>query len=209
MSMLYLWHPTLLNKGSAVQFILTRGDSDQIGKGSKRFISALVDAIGTSSAPERWSVQSYRCNYYSEYWEEGDWESRWDFVWRVRVQLESPVNRVKLKMDYVGIDEIDDPSPNAEAYKRPPFRCLTVARFSSEKSARAAESHILKAQELGEARRATGAKASKTDVLRIDARQFHLHAELGSGDQSFFDSKYVAAVLSELSSQGGVIHAGS
>ena len=52
MSMLYVWNPTLLDEGRTLQVMITRGDSDQVGKGSTAFLTAIVTAVGAKATPK-------------------------------------------------------------------------------------------------------------------------------------------------------------
>lgn len=207
MSMLYLWHPAVSETGKEVDLILTRGDSDQVGGGSERFVNALLGILRVEATAQKWSLRSFRCNYYSEYWMEEGWESKWDFVWRMTLHFREPVAVQALNSGYLGIDEIDDYSPLVESYKYEPFGCLAVAAFLSQQQAVAAATRLMEDGDLKEARRAVGAPAPMSQVVGIGAGKFQLRAVLGSGDEAFFKSQYPELVLSLLERGGGVIHA--
>jgi|GEM_PF-2608119 len=167
MSMLYIRQPGLSKDGKELHIILTRGDSDQIGQASERFVRALLSTLGitfhpplpqTSPLPLRegargwgsvprpttWIVKPYRCNYYSEYWKEGGWESRWDFVWRLSLKFDAPVKAKPLENGYAGTDDIDDYSPAVGAHLHPPFQCLAIASFPTERQANTAAGLVAK-----------------------------------------------------------------
>lgn len=208
MSMLYLWHPAVSEEGRKLDLILTRGDSDQIGGGAERFVSAVTNALGISVPPLKWSVRPFRCNFYSEYWMEDGWESKWSFVWRMTVHFREPVAVETLQSGYLGLDEIDDYSPMMESYKFEPFACLVIAAFLSGNKAQAAATKIAEDRDLLEARRGAGTQAPAVEVVQVDG-DFHLRAVIGSGDASFFTGSYPALVVSLLEKSGGVIHAES
>lgn len=206
MSMLYLWHPSVSGDGNVLDFILTRGDSDQIGGGSDRFVSALTAALEITTIPLKWSIKPYRCNFYSEYWSEGGWESRWDFIWRVTVHFKAQVAVQPLKQGYLGIDDIDDYSPLVESYKFEPFSCLVAGSFTSEEKTRETARRIASDKELAAARKGAAAPDPVIQVVRVDEKAFHLRAAIGSGDASFFQGEYPELVLSFLESAGAVTH---
>lgn len=208
MSMLYLWHPAVSEDGKGLDLILTRGDSDQIGGGAERFVSAVVRTLGISVPPEKWSIRPFRCNFYGEYWMEDGWESKWSFVWRMTVRFREPVAVEAPKLGYLGIDDIDDYSPLIESYKYEPFACLAIAAFVSEKKAQAAAAKIVEDRDLKEARRSAGTQNPVVEVVRVDG-DFHLRAVIGSGDEALFAGPYPALVVSLLEKSGGIIHAES
>lgn len=209
MSMLYLWHPAVSDKGTEVDLILTRGDSDQVGGGSDRFINDVLGALKVSVPVQKWSIRSYRCNYYGEYWMEDGWESKWDFVWRMTLHFKEPVAVEPLQLGYLGIDHIDDYSPLVESYRYEPFGCLVVAAFLSKQQAEAAAVKLAEDRDLLEARHAAGAPSPSVDVMRIGDGKFQLRAVLGAGDQTFFKSTYPQLVVSLLERSGGATHAES
>ncbi len=207
MSMLYVWNPWLSDDKSQLELVLTRGDSDRVGAGSKRFVAGIARAVGVSAEPQRWSVQSYRCNYYSEYWQENGWESKWDYIWRLCVHFAGPVSPPTLMRTYVGTDEIDDYSAQLESYKQPPFKCLVVGAFHTEKQARSAAGKIADDKEIHEAGRKVSAPEPVIDVYRLAAGGFQLRAEIGAGDEGFFTGGYPDRVVSMLEASGGMTHA--
>lgn len=209
MSMLYLWHPAVSEKGTEVDLILTRGDSDQVGGGSDRFINDVLSVLKVSVPVRKWSIRSYRCNYYGEYWMEDGWESKWDFVWRVTLHFKEPVAVEPLQLGYLGIDHIDDYSPLVESYRYEPFGCLVVAAFPSQQQAEAAAVKLTEDRDLLEARHAAGAPSPAVEVARIGEDKFQLRAVLGAGDQTFFKSPYPQLVVSLLERSGGATHAES
>ncbi|HBA90028.1 MAG TPA: hypothetical protein DCZ75_19135 [Geobacter sp.] len=207
MSMLYLWHPAVSADGKVLDLILTRGDSDQIGGGADRFVGSVLDAIDISTPANKWSIKPYRCNFYSEYWMEEGWDSKWDFVWRMSVHFKESVAVEPLKLGYVGLDMIDDYSPLVESYKVEPFACLAVATFSSENQAQSAARKIAEDRELVEVRHAVKAPAPVTEVLRISGKEFEIRAEIGKGDRRFFEGAYPDMVVAMLEAGGGNVHA--
>ncbi|QWV95096.1 hypothetical protein KP004_07940 [Geomonas oryzisoli] len=207
MSMLYLWHPSVGADGTVVDFILTRGDSDQVGGGSERFVSALIAALDLGAEPLKWGIKPYRCNYYSEYWEDKGWASKWDFVWRVTLHFRVQVAIEPLKLGYLGINDIDDYSPEVESYKFEPFSCLAVAVFDSEHKARETARRLITDKELTAKRKEVLAPDPVVQVVRVNNGEYHVRAALGSGDETFFRSDYPEMVLSFLQASGGVIHA--
>lgn len=207
MSMLYLWHPAVGADGKVLDLILTRGDSDQVGGGAERFVGAILEALDISVPAHKWSIKSYRCNYYSEYWMENGWDSKWDFVWRMAVHFKDPVSVRPLKMGYLGLDMIDDYSPLVESYKVEPFACLVAAMFSSEKQAQSAARKIVEDRELSEARHAAKAPDPVTEVVRVSGKEFQVRAVIGKGDRRFFEGAYPDMVVAMLETGGGVVHA--
>lgn len=206
MSMLYLRHPAVGNDGTVLDLILTRGDSDQVGGGSERFVNAVSSRLGIKAQPRKWSIRPFRSNFYGEYWMEEGWEPKWDFVWRMTVHFRTAVSVEPLKLGYLGLDEIDDYSPFMESYKFEPFACLAIAAFLSEPKAEAAARRVVEDRDLLEARRAVGVQSPAVDVLRV-GDDFHLRAVLGSGEKPFFTSNYPGMVLSMLEKTGGIVHA--
>ncbi|MBU5612522.1 hypothetical protein [Geomonas azotofigens] len=209
MSMLYLRHPSVSADGTVVDFILTRGDSDQVGGGSERFIGALIGALDIGAEPLKWGIKPYRCNYYSEYWDEEGWESTWDFVWRVTIHFRVQVAIKPFKLGYLGINDIDDYSPEVESYKFEPFSCLAVGVFDAENKAKETARRVINDKELTAARKEVSAPDPVVQVVRVGNGEFHLRAALGSGDERFFRGEYPEMVLSFLQSSGAVIHAQS
>jgi hypothetical protein len=207
MSMLYIWNPCLSDDKTELELILTRGDSDQVGNGSKEFVTSLVKSVGMLSLPQRWSIQSYRCNFYSEYWQEKDWKSKWDFVWRLSAHFDKPTHPPTLKKSYIGTDEIDDYSPEVESYKEPPFKCLVVAQYTTDKQAHIAARRISEDREISVCRNAVGAPDPVIHVLRFSAKQFQVRADIGGGDEPFFKSDYPDSIVSMLEASGGITHA--
>lgn len=207
MSMLYLRHPAVTEDGKGLDIILTRGDSDQIGGGSERFVAAVLDALHVTAEPQKWAIRSYRCNYYSEYWQEKGWDSKWDFVWRMAVHFKSEIAIEPLKLGYLGINDIDDYSPLVESYKVEPFGCLVAATYSSEKQAQSAARKISEDTELTEARHAAKAPEPVTVVERVSGREFQVRCILGKGDRRFFEGPYPDMVVNMLESGGGRVHA--
>jgi len=207
MSMLYIWNPCLNEDKTRLELIITRGDSDQVGNGSKEFVASLVKGMGLSFLPQRWSIQSYRCNFYSEYWQEEGWKSKWDFVWRLTAHFDRPVNPPDLKAPYLETDETDDYSPLVESYKQPPYQCLVIAQYLSQKQVEAAASKMVGDREIEAARRAVGAPAPVIDLLRLNARQFQLRAVIGAGGEEFFLSDYPARMVAMLAAGGAITHA--
>ncbi|QWV99062.1 hypothetical protein KP005_07195 [Geomonas nitrogeniifigens] len=207
MSMLYLWHPSVSADGTVVDFILTRGDSDQVGGGSERFVGALIGALDLGAEPLKWGIKPYRCNYYSEYWEEEGWQSRWDFVWRVTLHFRVQVAVEPIKLGYLGISDIDDYSPEVESYKFEPYSCLAVAVFDSENRAKDTARRLITDKELTAARKEVPAPDPVVQVVREQNGEFHVRASLGSGDETFFRGAYPDTVLTFLQASGGVIHA--
>ena len=208
MSMLYLWNPTLLDEGRTLQVMITRGDSDQVANGSTAFLAAILKAVGVKTASKGSTIEQFRCNYYSEYWEEPGWESRWDIVWRCRVKLAAAVAGVKIAGDYVGIDEIDEYSPDLDARKKAPYPGLVVAEFPSEKAAADAAAAIAGDPHLMEAR--TAPKTTpKSSVFKVAAKRFHLHLSLGSLNVASFeaDDSYANAVVERCEELGARVHA--
>ena len=206
MSMLYLWHPSVSGDGKVLDCVLTRGDSDQVGGGSERFVSALASTMEIGTIPLKWSIKPYRCNFYSEYWSEGGWESRWDFIWRVTVHFKAQVAVRPVKLGYLGIDDIDDYSPLVESYKFEPFSCLVAGSFTSEEKARETARRLANDKELVTARKGAAAPDPVIQVVRVDEKAFHLRAALGSGDASFFKGEYPELALSFLEAAGAVTH---
>lgn len=207
MSMLYLWHPSVSADGTVVDLIITRGDSDQVGGGSERFVAALTAALNINAAPWKWAIKSYRCNYYSEYWEEEGLDSKWDFIWRATLHFKAQVAVTPLKLGYLGINDIDDYSPLVESYKFEPFACLAAGVFKSEEKAKETARRLINDKELGAARKEAAAPDPVVQVVRVNPKEFHLRAVLGSGDESFFTGGYPDMVLSFLETSGAVIHA--
>ncbi|WP_224982597.1 hypothetical protein [Geomonas agri] len=207
MSMLYLWHPSVGADGTVVDFILTRGDSDQVGGGSERFVSALMGVLDIRAELLKWGIKPYLCNYYSEYWDEDGRESKWDFVWRVTIHFRVQVAIQPLKLGYLGIDYIDDYSPEVESYKFEPFSCLAVGVFNSEHMAKEIARRVITDKELTAARKVVPAPDPVVQVVRVNQGAFHLRAALGSGDDKFFLGSYPEMVLSFLQASGAVIHA--
>jgi len=206
MSMLYVWHPTIVGDGDVVQAMITRGDSDQVGEGSKQFVESLLQAVGVSAAAKTWKIESFRSNFYSEYWQEGDWQSRWDFVWRCRIKVQEPVAKLK-NLHYLGIDEIDDPSARAEEYKKPPYRCLVIAQLASER--RAGEvAELISGSEVPAGKKGAKGKPPKPEIFRITGRKFHLHVDLGSGGEAFFSAaeSYPETIAALCEKHGALIH---
>ena len=208
MSMLYLWHPAVSADGTVLDMILTRGDSDQVGGGADRFVGATLRTLDIPVPAEKWSIRPFRCNFYSEYWTQGDWKSQWDFVWRMTLHFKRPVTVEPLQQGYLGIDDIDDYSPLVESYKYEPFACLVVAAFPSQQQAEAAAGRIAEDRDLREARQIAAAPDPATEVLRVGG-DFHLRGVLGGGDDNFFKGDYPKMVVSLLEKSGGVIHAES
>jgi hypothetical protein len=106
------------------------------------------------------------------------------------------VKRLKPPADYVGIDQIDDYSRDAEARKGTPYSALVVAQFGIEKAATAAAAKIR-----------TG--VTKSSVLNIASKQFHLHLEFGPLRVAAFedaDSPPNKAVA-QCEALGGRVHA--
>lgn len=208
MSMLYLWHPAVGNDGTMLDLIITRGDSDQVGGGSERFVTAVAKSLGIEATPEKWSIRPFRCNFYSEYWTEEGWTSKWDFVWRMTVYFREQVSVEPLKAGYRGLDEIDDYSPLGESYRFEPFSCLLVATFLSLEQARLAAAKLAEDRDLQEARRPVHAPQPAADILAVGA-EFHLRAMLGSGDRPFFEGGYPDMALNLMERSGGIVHAES
>lgn len=206
MSMIYLWHPSVGGDGTVLDLILTRGDSDQIGGGSERFISAVTNDLGITAMPVKWAIKPYRCNFYSEYWMEEGWKSKWDLIWRVTVHFKSPVSVQPLKMGYKGIDDIDDYSPLVESYKYEPIGCLVVGVFASEEKAKAVARNILTDGDLAAARSAAAAPDPLVQVVRVKPEEFHLRAAIGSGEKEFFTGDYPVMVISLLEASGAITH---
>jgi hypothetical protein len=207
MSMLYLWHPSVSADGTVVDLILTRGDSDQIGGGSDRFVTALAGALDITALPQKWSIKPYRCNYYSEYWDEEGWDSKWDFIWRATIHFKAQVAVTPLKLGYIGIDVIDDYSPLVESYKFEPFACLAAGVLEAEDKARETARRLINDKELTAARKAASAPDPVVQVVRVNPKQFHVRAAIGSGNASFFQEGYPDMVISFLETSGAVIHA--
>ncbi len=208
MSMLYLWHPAVIKDGTVLDMIITRGDSDQVGGGSERFVSAVLNALDVTAQAEKWSIRPFRCNFYGEYWMEDDWKSKWDFVWRMTVHFKEAVTVEPLKLGYQGIDDIDDYSPLMESYRYEPYACLVVAAFLSEQQAKGAAGKIVEDRDLREARHVAGAPEPVPEVVPAGG-DFHLRAVIGSGEDSFFKGDYPKLVVSLLEKSGGVVHAES
>lgn len=206
MSMLYLWHPSVSADGTVVDFILTRGDSDQVAGGSARFVKALAGALEIGAEPIKWAIKSYRCNFYSEYGEEDGWESKWDFVWRATFHFKAQVAVKTPVAGYLGIDQIDDYSPQVESYKFEPFSCLAVGTFPTEDKAKETARRVIRDKELAAARKAVSAPDPVVQVVRVKEREFHLRGSLGSGDEKFFQGPYPELVLSFLQASGAKIH---
>ena len=206
MSMLYLWHPSVSADGTVLDLILTRGDSDQVGGGSERFISHLAGTLDISAVPQKWAIKSCRCNYYSANREEQGWDSRWGFIWRVTIHFKAQVAVMPLKLGYLGIDEIDDYSPLVDSYKYEPFACLAIGAFAAEDKAKATARRVINDKELTAARKGASAPDPIVQVVRVNSERFHVRAALGSGDQSFFQGGYPDMVLSFLETSGAVIH---
>lgn len=205
MSMLYIWHPTIIKTGNLVQLMITRGDSDQVGKGSKAFAQSLLHIAGISAEPKTWKIESFRCNFYSEYWQDDDWQSRWDFVWRCRIETSEPATKVKAAT-YVGIDEIDEHSPQVDRYKMPPYRGLVIAEFTSETRAKAADDAIRSDVPASKKKQGKGHSTSSA-IFKIAAKKFHLHIDVGSGDEAFFSKNaYPEKVVELCEEHGGLIH---
>ena len=209
MSMLYLWHPAVSETGLELDLILTRGDSDQIGGGADRFVAAVLGALEIATPPVKWSIKPHRCNFYSEYWREDGWQSRWDYVWRMTVHFKTEVALEPLKLGYLGIDDIDDYSPLVESYKYEPFACLAVAVFASEEKAQGAALRMTDDREIEAERQAAGAPPPVLQVVRVATREDHLRAAIGSGGEEFFTGDYPAMVVSMLEKSGGITHAES
>lgn len=207
MSMLYLWQPVLSEDGKKLEIMLTRGDSDQIGDGSERFVASVLNSLGVSASPESRTVTPYRCNFYSEYWMKNGWEYQWDFVWSLSVRFDRPVAPETLQLGYLGTDDIDDYSPRVARYRHPPFHYLAVGRFPTQKRAQAAADRILADREIVSARRAIGAPEPLVEVLRVADGEFQVQAAIGEGDVGFFRSGYPGTILSMLEVSGGRIHA--
>lgn len=162
MSMLYVWHPVVLDDGHTLQVMITRGDSDQVGNGSPAFLAAILKAFGVTGIAKSGAVEFFRSNFYSEYWEEPGWESKWDVVWRCRITLAGKPT-IKKKAAYVGIDEIDEYAEVIETRKKGPFACLAVAEFSTEKAA-------------------TSVPDAAGTVFKVAPKRIHLHVEVGTAD---------------------------
>lgn len=209
MSMLYVWNPTLLDEGRTLQVMITRGDSDQVGKGSSAFLTAILTAVGAKATPKGARIERCRCNYYSEHWEEPGWESRWDLVWRCRIRLAAPLVRFKSATDYVGIDAIDEYNPTADSQESARFQCLAVAEFTTEKAAANAAAAIAKDPDVSARRRTTKGSALKSDTFKIAPKRFHLHIELGSVDVSAVEKSdaHANVVVEKLEALGGSVHA--
>ena len=206
MSMLYLWHPVLSKDKRTVRLVLTRGDSDRIGQGCRRFIDVLLSLVGVSGEPGAWNIASARCNYYGEYWQETSWESRWDLVWRVEIGLASSATRLEFKQPYIGLDEIDDLPAAPDAHAKPMIRFVASVIFSREKDARAAVGQLIHASELPDAGRPAAAPAPAVNLLEIGSHLIKLDADLGSGDEAFVASGYPDAMVASLARSGGRIH---
>lgn len=204
MSMLYTWDPAVGGDGKRVDIILTRGDADQIGPGSKEFVATVLRAWSITASPRRTNINAYRCNFYSEYWKDGGWENEWDFVWRLSAHFPSNITLKKRPLHYVGIDRVDDYSVTMEAYKHPPFAGLIVAEFAAEKAALAAAAEISSDKEL----RALGAPshAPADAVFRLGGKRFQVRAEVGSGGGDVFGGAVLKRLLARLAAQGGKMH---
>lgn len=207
MSMLYLWHPAVGASGTELDLIITRGDSDQVGGGSDRFVGAVLNALKIREPAEKWSIKANRCNFYGEYWREEGWRSQWDFAWRMEVRFKNPVEVKPLPTGYLGLMEIDDYSPLAESYKYEPYACLVVAAFASQERANLAAGKLAGDKEIEAARHEAAAPEPQIKVLQVASREFHLRAAIGSGDEPFFTGGYPALVLSMLEAAGGATHA--
>lgn len=209
MNKLYLWHPSVGGDGTVLDLIITRGNSDQVGGGSERFVSAITEALGIAAMPLKWSVKPYRCNFYSKYWNEEAWDSRWDFVWRLTCHFAAPVSVQPLKAGHLGTEEIDDYSPLVESYKYEPFACLAIGVFPSEEKAKAVARKMLTDGEMAAARQEAAAPDPVLQVVRVKSDEFHLRAAIGSGEASFFLGGYPSTVLSLLEASGARMHAES
>ena len=209
MSMLYLWNPATSGDGKSLEVIITRGDSDQVGGGSERFVGAILKTLGIVHLPGSWSITPYRCNFYSEYAQEGGWDFRWDFVWRLAARFSQPVAPKTFKRGYLGTNDIDDYSAQVGAYRCPPFNCLVVGAFATQQMAVTAAEKIVSDRELAAAGRALAAPEPSLDILRVAAGEFHLRTVVGTGDQAFFESNYPGSILTLLAANGGRIHAES
>lgn len=207
MAKLYLWHPAVSTSGTELDLILTRGDSDQVGGGSDRFVDAVLKALGIENEAAKWSIKPNRCNFYGDYRREEGWRSQWDFAWRMEAHFKSPVAVKPLPAGCLGLMEIDDYSPLVESYKYEPYACLVIGAFNSEEKASSAAEKLAGDKEIQAARHAAAAPEPQVKLFQVAPKEFHLRAAIGSGDESFFTGVYPALVLSMLEAAGGTTHA--
>lgn len=202
MNMLYLWHARIMEDASRCRFMITRGDSNQVSKGSQRFIAEALQALGIDAEPTRWTIETARSNYFGDYSDESEWESRWDLVWRVTVDCASIVRIKDLDAEYIGVDLIDDYSPEVEKMKEPPFLALAVAGFDDRAKAEKAAASLARHPE------ADGPEAHDCEIVKV-ARGWFVYAGLGSGGTNLFQGPVLATALDRLRERGGRLSASS
>lgn len=84
-AMFNLWHPYLDDDG-VFSFDATMANAPELGMLTQAWVQASCNRLGVSGAPEAWSVEPMRTQYFSDGLDESDWRDRWKVAWEVKIK---------------------------------------------------------------------------------------------------------------------------
>jgi hypothetical protein len=208
--MYYIWNPYLVpDHHKSLEFVLTRGDSNQIAKGTKEFIENILKDIGVNERVAKWSIYPCRSKYYSEYLGEDDWRDNWQIVWKVHVITTTNIGELpKIKEDAIGTDATDDSwSTKNVLDDTDKVACLVIADFDNEAALKKAQDTI-SGNDLKEMRKRYSAGKPTFSRSVVSGKYHQLQINLGRFPGDFFakGADYAERVIELCKNAEGTVH---
>ncbi|MBC7421948.1 MAG: hypothetical protein H7334_00680 [Ferruginibacter sp.] len=175
--------PESLNE---ISIILFDDIGDSIGPGSKNFFDQIFQDLKISADPKSWNVEPCRCDYYSDFPDEEEWEDVWRVTWKARVITKGNIGMIPL-MKSIFIESIAE-DENWIYEKRVTSEsitnCLIISDFNSFQDLKNVVDKIAKLAFQSD--KDYIKKEIKLKIVRIMDTYHQLQIDLGKVKPSFY-----------------------